>query len=124
MMIGNLNNLISFTLLACPQTRKRVLKYCVAEIFDMILFGSIGDVVLQSNRYSLNNRFALFVVQDAVHLCILSWRVCIFFKEASYPSYSLITAATGFNVGLNFLLIIFDHSGLSDNNLGLASDYS
>ena len=88
----------------------------------MVLLGGVLDLVDQLNSHIGYVGLALLVIQDAVNLGLLGWRVAILVEVAADLGDALIDTAAGFHIGLHLLLALLDLGGLPHHYFGAVLD--
>jgi hypothetical protein len=80
----------------------------------IVIFGCVFDTIDELHSDFGDIGYALFVINDAVNVCVLTGRVRILIKVAFDLRNALIEAAARFDMGDHLFLLILYDCGLSD----------
>jgi len=124
LLVYHLDCLVSLALLSWLQTYERVVENGVSTLSPMVVPSNVSDFILEGDRNPLNLGLSLTVIKNAIHLGLFSRRISILLEVTSNFGGTLITTATGLDIGLHLLLSIADGSSLSHDNFSFSLDHS
>jgi hypothetical protein len=115
--INNWDLFLSFNLSSLRKSRKLISEQCICEIFVIIVFWCIGNLVNEFHSYTCNICLTLLIIKNTINFSLLSWHIAIFLEITLNLTDTFIKTTARFYMSKHLLLLIFNNSCLTHNNL-------